>query len=77
MFIRDGEPVYVRSLSTRRAAVAEVLGLVNKDGRQWASVRLVTAWYDWDGHAQTEAAIIPTSNQQLFIDPQRLEPIRR
>ena len=52
--IRPGEAVYIRSLSTRRAAVAAVLGPVYKDGRSWVHVRLVTAWYDWDGQAATE-----------------------
>ena len=74
--VRVGEPVYVRSFSTRRAAVAQVIGLETTGGQEWVRVRLITAWYDWDT-PHTEAKTVPRSGEELLVDPKHLEAIRR
>ncbi len=74
--IRAGEPVYIRSFSTRRAAVAQVIGLQTTEGQQWVRTRLVTDWYDWD-QPQTAPRTMARSGDELLVDPKHLEPIRR
>jgi hypothetical protein len=71
-----GEAVYLRSFSTRRAAVAQVLGVTQADGHAWVHVRLVTGWYDWDTPA-LQARALPKKDEELLVAPTHLEAIRR
>ena len=75
MVVHQGEPVYIRSLSTRRAAIAHVTGFERFERREWVHVQLVTAWYDWDA-SHTEARTILLSGELLFVDPRYLEAVR-
>ena len=74
--VHAGEPVYIRSFSTRRAAVAQVLGFVRVEGQTWVRVRFMTAWYDWDT-PHTEARTTVTRGEELLVAPTQLEAIRR
>lgn len=74
--LREREPVYIRSFSTRRAAVAQVLGVVSVDGKEWVRVRLVTDCYDWD-NPEAKRESVPRSGEELLVAPLHLEAIRR
>jgi hypothetical protein len=46
--VNKGAVVYVRSFSTRRAAIAQVINPTPLPGRDCIEVRLVTDLYAWD-----------------------------
>jgi hypothetical protein len=73
--LKQGQPVYVRSYSTRRAAVGELLALVQRGDREWGEVRLITEWHNWDGEANTDASA-PQEGEVLRVESYRLESIR-
>ena len=73
--LKQGQLVYVRSYSTRRAGVAEVLAVVHEAGRDWGQVRLATEWYDWDEGATSEA-VPPAAGEMVQVETYRLEPVR-
>jgi len=73
--IHEGAPVYVRTYSTHRAAVAELVTLRREAGRAWGQVRLVTEWHDWDDEpAGTDAP--HHAGEVLQVEAYRLEAIR-
>lgn len=74
--VRAGETVYLRSFSTRRTAIAQVIGVASVEGQEWVRVRLVTDWYDWD-RLHTETRTTPRRGEELLIAPNHLEAIRR
>jgi hypothetical protein len=73
--IRAGAPVYVRTYSTHRAAIAELVTLHREAGRDWGQVRLVTAWHEWDD--DPAGADAPHhAGEVLEVEAYRLEAIR-
>lgn len=75
VLVSEGEPVYVRAYSTQRAAIAEVINLVDEAGSTWGQVRLITALHDWD-NLPPSAGPVPTEGEVLLVEGFRLEPIR-
>lgn len=73
--LKLGQPVYIRSYSTRRAAIAELLALVYYAGRDWGRVRLATPWYDWDQMPLSRGPA-PAAGEVLQVEAYRLEPVR-
>ena len=73
--IRQGAPIYVRAYSTHRAAVAELITLLEQDDRQWGRVLLITEWHDWD-RASPVAGPAPQIGEVLQIEAYRLEAVR-
>lgn len=70
-----GEIVYIRSYSTRRAAIAQVINPAPEPGSDYVEVRLVTDWYAWDadkGPNETR----PHAGDQMRYASYRLEEVR-
>jgi hypothetical protein len=74
--ISHGGLVYVRAYSTRRAAVAELVTLFQRDGADWGRVRLMTDWYDWD-EVPAAAGPSPQAGELLQLEAFRLEAVRK
>jgi hypothetical protein len=74
--ISQGEPVYVRAYSTKRAAIAALLTVFPSAGGDWGQVRLVTDWYDWD-EAADHAGRPLRAGEVLQLEAFRLEAIRQ
>ena len=72
--IREGAPVYVRTYSTHRAAVAELVTLCREAGREWGQVRLITEWHDWDEEPRADPG--HHAGEVLQVEAYRLEAIR-
>ena len=74
--IIEGKLVYVRGYSTKRSAVAALVGAFSQAGADWERVRLVTDWYDWDGRADREGQL-PRAGELVDLEAFRLEAIRQ
>jgi hypothetical protein len=73
--VHKGEAVYVRSFSTRRAAIAQVVNPAPMPDSDCVEVQLVTDWYSWDGaNAPSEAQ--PHAGDQVLYAAYRIEAIR-
>jgi len=73
--VREGETVYIRSYSTQRAGIGELIALVRDPDREWGQVRLVTELYAWDESADAAKAA-PKAGEVLQVEAYRLEPVR-
>lgn len=73
--LQNGQLVYVRSYSTRRAAVAELLTVVREAECDWGQVRLATDLHDWDEDPESRAGR-PGAGELIRVETYRLEPVR-